>query len=128
MVRELEYNLESERKLRGTLDELYSKTKQQMDNQFRIKHTSLLEIVLSKPNIITAIHSLKSNKGSLTPGIDGVTIRDYLLLSEEELVELLQDRIQNFKAQKSSVCLYQRQTVDNDLLVSQQLRIELSNR
>ncbi|MEK4671391.1 group II intron reverse transcriptase/maturase [Niallia sp. FSL R7-0271] len=99
-MRELEYNLESERKLRGTLDELYSKTKQQMDNQFRIKHTSLLEIVLSKPNIITAIHSLKSNKGSLTPGIDGVTIRDYLLLSEEELVELLQDRIQNFKAQK----------------------------
>jgi RNA-directed DNA polymerase len=97
-VRELEYTLKTETELRETLDKLYSKTREQMGNNQKIKHTSLLETMMSKPNIITAIHSLKSNKGSMTPGVDGKTIRDYLILSEEELIELIHDRIGNFKA------------------------------
>ncbi|RBP87849.1 group II intron reverse transcriptase/maturase [Cytobacillus firmus] len=98
MVRKLEYTLESESELRGTLDKLYSRTRELMENNIKVKHTSLLEIMMSKPNIVTAIHSLKSNRGSMTPGVDGKTIRDYLKLSEEKLIELIHNRIKNFKA------------------------------
>ncbi|MBL1992566.1 group II intron reverse transcriptase/maturase, partial [Klebsiella pneumoniae] len=72
--------------------------KEHMEKKTRIKHTSLLEIAMSKPNIVTAIHSLKSNKGSMTPGVDGKTIQDYLRLSEEKLIELIRGRLTNFKA------------------------------
>lgn len=98
MVRKLEYTLESESELRCTLDKLHSRTREQLENNIKVKHTSLLEIMMSKPNIVTAIHSLKSNRGSMTPGVDGKTIRDYLKLSEEKLIELIHDRIKNFKA------------------------------
>lgn len=97
-MRKLENTLESETELKRTLDKLYSKTKEHMEKKTRIKHTSLLEIAMSKPNIVTAIHSLKSNKGSMTPGVDGKTIQDYLRLSEEKLIELIRGRLTNFKA------------------------------
>lgn len=101
MVRELKYtlNAETEEELRKVLDSLYLKTQEQQDKKIKIKHSGLLEIILSKPNITTAVHTIKSNKGAKTAGVDGKTINDYLKLSEEELIILLNNRIKQFRAQ-----------------------------
>lgn len=47
---------------------------------------SLMCLILSEENILLAYRNLKSNKGSNTPGTDGVTIRDIGRLSSEEVV------------------------------------------
>ena len=47
----------------------------------------LYEIITSRENILLAYRTMKSNKGSKTPGTDGKTIKDIKKLSENELVK-----------------------------------------
>ena len=57
-----------------------------MNNGTKPKFKALKEIIFSECNIITAIHTIKSNKGSKTPGIDEKTIEDYLYRDYEEII------------------------------------------
>ena len=50
----------------------------------------LYEIITSRENILLAYRTMKSNKGSKTPGTDGKTIKDIEKLSENELVTEIQ--------------------------------------
>lgn len=49
--------------------------------------TNLIEIILSRENILLAYRNIKTNVGSNTPGTDGVTIANIGKLSPEEVVE-----------------------------------------
>lgn len=80
MAQEFDY-LESENQLRLVLDKLYDQTKQQIASNKLPRFTGLLELITSETVILTAIHNIKSNKGSNTPGSDGETMRPHYLQS-----------------------------------------------
>ena len=47
---------------------------------------SLIDLIIDESNIQRAIHTLKSNKGSKTPGMNGETIK-HILKIEKEIVK-----------------------------------------
>lgn len=57
----------------------------------------IYEIVTSRENILLAYRTMKSNKGSKTPGTDGLTIKDIEQRPEYELVSEIQNRLQNYR-------------------------------
>ncbi|QOY34624.1 group II intron reverse transcriptase/maturase [Anaerobacillus isosaccharinicus] len=77
-----------------TFTDLFERSKKQ-----EIFH-SLYDTITSKENILLAYRSIKSNKGSKTPGTDGKTINDIKKLSDEELVTLIQDKLKNYRPKK----------------------------
>lgn len=66
--------------MQETFDELYAKSKK--GEVFE----NLTSMVFSDENIKLAYRSIKSNRGSHTPGVDGKTIEDIKNLSEQEVV------------------------------------------
>lgn len=66
--------------LQETFDTLYAKS--QAGEEF----TDLMDIILSRENILLAYRSIKSNAGSNTPGTDRLTIKDIGKLSPDEVV------------------------------------------
>lgn len=69
----------SETDLRDLLDTLYETAKTARENRKRPVFKGLVELMSAQATIITAIHNIKANKGSQTPGVDDKTMRkDYL--------------------------------------------------
>jgi len=60
----------------------------------------LYDIITSRNNILLAYRTIKSNKGSKTPGTDGKTIVDIEKRSENELVEEIQSKLKNYRPKK----------------------------
>ena len=60
----------------------------------------LYDIITSRENILLAYRTVKSNKGSKTPGTDGKTINDIKKLPENELVEVIQTKLKNYHPKK----------------------------
>lgn len=60
----------------------------------------LYDIITSRNNILLAYRTIKSNKGSKTPGTDGKTIVDIEKRSKNELVEEIQSRLKNYRPKK----------------------------
>lgn len=60
----------------------------------------LYGIITSRNNILLAYRTIKSNKGSKTPGTDGKTIVDIEKQSENELVEEIQSKLNNYRPKK----------------------------
>lgn len=77
--------------LTETFDTLFQQSKE--GNSFE----KLYELIISRQNILLAYRTIKSNKGSTTPGIDGKTIEDYAKLSEDELISSLRKTLENYK-------------------------------
>lgn len=61
---------------------------------------SLYDIITSRNNILLAYRTIKSNKGSKTPGTDGKTIVDIEKQSENELIEEIQIKLNNYRPKK----------------------------
>lgn len=59
--------------------------------------TGLLEAISSEVTIVTAIHNIKSNKGSKTAGVDKNKMDKYLQMPKECLVNLIQNNLKNYK-------------------------------
>ncbi len=88
---------ETETELRRLQDNLYSITKEQITNGTFTGFSGLLEIISSETVIITAIHNIKANKGSETPGVDGHTMRDDILQKDyAQIVLKIQKEIFNY--------------------------------
>ena len=88
-VNRLEVN--SEQQLRNKLDSIY-------DNAKKGKHFyGVLELIKNEQVIMTAIHNIKSNKGSSTAGIDKLTISYFLQLPKDECIKLILDKFNNYK-------------------------------
>ncbi len=60
----------------------------------------LYDIITSRNNILLAYRTIKSNKGSKTPGTDGKTISDIEKRSENELIEEIQRQLKNYRPKK----------------------------
>jgi len=87
----LNVKFSSEAQLKETLDFLYAKSKENKG------FTGLLEAVVSEVTIVTAIHNIKSNKGSKTSGVDKVKMDKYLQMPKEEVIALVQNVMRNYQ-------------------------------
>ena len=87
----LNVNLSCETDLKKLQDFLYAQSQQNKT------FTGLLEAVSSEATIVTAIHNIKSNKGSKTAGVDRVKMDKYLQMPKDELVSLIQSNCRNYR-------------------------------
>lgn len=78
MVQKLNYP-DNEREFRNLQDRFYKETLECVEKGKEISFKGLMEIITSDAVIISAIHKLKANKGSQTPGSNGENIRDSFL-------------------------------------------------
>lgn len=78
MVQKLNYP-NNERELRNLQDNFYKETLECIDKGYKPSFKGLVEIITSDAVIISAIHKIKANKGSQTPGSNGNRIRDSFL-------------------------------------------------
>ncbi len=72
-------------------DDLYARSRE------NIKFTDLMELVLSRENILLAYRNIKTNAGSNTAGTDHLTIKDIGGLSSEKMVEKVRFIVKNTK-------------------------------
>jgi hypothetical protein len=91
--------VEDETDFRNTLDDLYAKSKEAIGRGELPRFKNLLEIALAEPVILTAIHRIKSNHGSMTAGTDGATIREILEQQYPEVIQMVKDGLRNYKPQ-----------------------------
>ncbi|ANA82209.1 hypothetical protein PVOR_16364 [Paenibacillus vortex V453] len=68
--------------------------------QKRIAFNNLYDLIITKQNILLAYRTIKSNKGSVTPGTDGKTIDNLKTLTDEEMVLLIRRRLLNYQPKK----------------------------
>ena len=87
----LNVRFSTEAELKQTLDFLYVKSKE------GISFTGLIEAMVNEVTIVTAIHNIKSNKGSKTAGIDQMKMDKYLQMPKEELIALIRDNFSNYR-------------------------------
>lgn len=86
----LNVSLSCEMDLKKLQDFLY--TQSQQHNNF----TGLLEAVISETTIVTAIHNIKSNKGSKTAGVDKVKMDKYLQMPKNKVVDIVQNNLRHY--------------------------------
>ena len=86
----LNVNLSCESDLKNLQDFLYANSQQNKT------FTGLLEAAASEITIITAIHNIKSNKGSKTAGVDKIKMDRYLQMPKDELVTLIQSSFKKY--------------------------------
>ncbi|QHW33401.1 group II intron reverse transcriptase/maturase (plasmid) [Paenibacillus rhizovicinus] len=74
----------------GTFTNLHerAKRKQSFDD--------LYPIITSRENILLAYRMMKANEGSMTAGTDGKTIADIKKLTDTEVVNLIQNKLENY--------------------------------
>lgn len=86
----------SETELRAIQDDLYREAKAAHDQGECPAFKGLIEIMSAKATIVTAIHNIKANKGAKTPGVDGVTIRNYLQSREDWVINDIQTAFRHY--------------------------------
>lgn len=82
----------NEKQLKVQLDEFYTIAKNTNKPFY-----NLVEIISNRQTIMTAIHNIKGNTGSKTPGVDGKTIDDYLQMNETDLLNIIRYNINNYR-------------------------------
>lgn len=80
-------NLRNETELKSILDSLYATTKQALKKGTMPRFKDLLELAKSEVLITTAIHNIKSNRGSNTAGTNGEIINDILQKQYPEVIQ-----------------------------------------
>ena len=86
----------NEKELNELLQEIYLKAKSNYNDRQNSNFTGILEIIASEPNIVSAIHKIKSNSGSHTAGVDGRIIDDCLHMKYDELLEYIKGKLYNY--------------------------------
>ena len=100
MAQQFDYP-KTETQLREIQDKLYQHSREAYDAGDRPAFKGLLEIMSAEATITTAIHNIKSNRGSETPGVDLKTMRrDYLQRSHSWVIRDIQSAFKHFEAQK----------------------------
>ena len=87
----------SESEFRAIQDEMYAMSKKAIELKTRPIFKGLMEIIVSETVIITAIHNIKSNKGSKTPGTDGEVITKYLQNEYARTIKMIRDYANNYE-------------------------------
>ena len=76
--------------MQNTFDSLYAQAAQGG------KFERLMDIVLSRDNILLAYRNIKRNHGSVTPGTDGLTMRDIEKYTPDGLVQKVRNITKNY--------------------------------
>ena len=84
-------NLSNEADLKDLQDFLYAKSQENKN------FTGLLEAAASEVTIVTAIHNIKSNKGTKTTGVDKIKMDTYLQMPREDVVSLVQNNLYQYR-------------------------------
>ena len=91
----------TETELRALLDKFYQQSREARETGERPAFKGLLEIMSAEATIVTAIHNIKSNHGSDTPGVDNKTMkRDYLQRSYKWVIRDIRAAFEHFTPQK----------------------------
>ena len=100
MAQQFDYP-KTETELRALLDKLYQQSREARETGERPTFKGLLEIMSAEATIVTAIHNIKSNHGSDTPGVDNKTMkRDYLQKSYKWVINDIRAAFEKFEPQK----------------------------
>jgi group II intron reverse transcriptase/maturase len=87
----------SESEFRRLQDKMYQQTKDALRKQELPRFKDLLEIISAEKVILSAIHKLKANKGSQTPGSDGETMRENILEQNyQEIISRVQTALKDY--------------------------------
>jgi len=76
--------------MQDTFDGLFAKAKQ--DETF----DRLMDLIFSRDNILLAYRNIKRNDGSVTPGTDGLTMKDVEKYTPDELVQKIRNITKNY--------------------------------
>lgn len=76
----LNVRFSTETELKKIQDFLYEKSGQ------GVSFTGLVEAMANEVTIVTAVHNIKSNKGSRTAGVDKIKMDKYLQMPKDELI------------------------------------------
>lgn len=87
----LNVGFSNETGMKQFLDFLYQKSAE------GIAFTGLLEAMVNDTTIVTAVHNIKSNKGSNTAGVDEKKMNDYLQMPKADFIELIKSNFSNYK-------------------------------
>ncbi|MGL6201563.1 MAG: group II intron reverse transcriptase/maturase [Lachnospiraceae bacterium] len=87
----LNVRFSTEAELKQILDFLYEKSGE------GVAFTGLVEAMTNEVTIVTAIHNIKSNKGSKTAGVDQSKMDKYLQMPKEELIALIRNNFSHYK-------------------------------
>lgn len=97
MVQTLNYP-SNEQEFRNIQDDFYKRTKECIEQGSKPSFKGLLEIIQSDTVIVSAIHKLKANKGSKTPGSDGENLRSaFLELDMNETLSKVKNLFSEYK-------------------------------
>jgi RNA-directed DNA polymerase len=88
----LKHNFKSEAELKEKLDFIYLQS-----SKGKSFH-GIIEVAFNEVTIITAIHNIKSNKGSQTAGVDKNKMDKYLQMDKEVLINLIRSTVRRYKA------------------------------
>jgi group II intron reverse transcriptase/maturase len=66
----------------------------------KVSFNYLYDIITSRENILLAYRTIKTNKGSKTPGADGKTIKNIKKVSGNELVKTIQTKLVSYQPKK----------------------------
>ena len=89
---------ETEQQLRDIQDKMYDISRKYKESASRPSFKGLMEIIKSDAVIISAIHNIKSNKGSQTPGIDNETMQHNILNMEyTEVIMRVKELLTQYK-------------------------------
>ncbi len=80
------------------LTDTFTKLHEDAKNECIFKN--LYDLIVSRENILLAYRTIKSNTGSKTPGTDGRTINDIKIMSELEIVTLINSKLENYRPKK----------------------------
>jgi group II intron reverse transcriptase/maturase len=86
----------NEKELNELLQDLFLTAKQNYDNRQKSNFMGILEVIASEPNILSAIHKIKSNKGSQTSGIDGKIIDDCLDMPYDDVIMMIRKKLYDY--------------------------------
>ena len=107
----LSVRFSTETELKKFQDLLYEKSGQ------GVSFTGLLEAMVSEVTIVTAVHNIKSNKGSNTAGVDRIKMDRYLQMPKEELFQLIQESFSNYKPKPAKRKYIEKANGKSDLWV-----------
>ena len=77
----------TESDFRALQDTFFIKTKKSLEIGEKPIFKNLLEIMKSESVIVSAIHKIKGNKGSKTPGSDGLVIEQIIVRDYREVIQ-----------------------------------------
>lgn len=109
----LNVRFSTETELKKIQDFLYEKSGQ------GVSFTGLVEAMANEGTIVTAVHNIKSNKGSRTAGVDKMKMDKYLQMPKDELILLIQSSFRNYRPKPARrVNISKRVTARKDRWVS----------